>query len=263
MPKMTAFCFVSESTLCMSAIVANKMVNLIPNPDEIIFVTPDVNKLKLVHKNMLDTNGIPCTYLQDDYVADICGIDKTHLIHGLGWLSRQWIQIHLDKFAPLSEFILTCDSDLVVNRSLNLFDENKINLFIETEYYEPYFVTIKDLFPKLTKFLPKGDSFNSEIMVLIPEQLAKMRQAMSINHDAWIELCYKNTPVNQCPAFSDYETIGTWMINNCPNLINLVKSDTYGDNMRFSGNHKLSNLLKTKSVIPLRLVTDKSIDWDN
>lgn len=258
---MIAVSFVGPNNLQMSGLMASRLYNLNPVPDEIIFITPDVEKLKAIH-GKLYTRGIPIKYLQDDYVSNLVGMDTK--IQELGWLSRQWIQLHLDLIVQNSKFILTCDADLIVNRPLRLFNNVRINYFVETEpHYEPYFITMKTLLPKLTEFLPKGESFNSEIMVLVPEQLKNLRTALNINHKDWFDLCVKNMPKGCAYAFSEYETIGTWMLNHCANKINLVKSDTYNNNMRFGGKHKLSDLIKMQSVIPLRSVTDKDIDWYN
>lgn len=267
MSKIVAVSFVSLATCKLSALSANKMSNLNPIPDEIVFITPDVDHLKEVHKSTLTTT-IPHRYISDQEAFLLCQVAGT-IDGSLGWLPRQWVQLHLDMIIPSTDYILTCDSDLIVNRPLDLFTDGKINLFVESEYYEPYFNTIKTLLPGLTTFLPKWDSFNSEIMLLVPAELEKIRRAMNIKYYNWISLCL-DVPVGTTPAFSEYETIGTWMLNTFPNNINLVKSDTYLNNMKFGRKsslfefqHKLSDLLATESVIPLRSIVDTDIDWNN
>jgi hypothetical protein len=259
---MTAVCFVNEKTQYMSALAANKFINLNPVPDKIVFVTPNVEQLKFIHKNVLNTNNIPCSYLQDNVVADICQIKQLN-DNKLDWLHCQWVKICLDKVITDSIFILVVDSDLIVNRPLRLFDNARMNLFIETEYYDPYFKTINQLLPSCDKFLPHGDSFISEIMMFIPDELKNMRNEMLVNHEQWTNICTKNTPFPSAYAFSEYETVGTWMLNKVPKKINLIRADTYGDNMKFGGRHKLSELLKTNAIIPLRSVHDTDIDWFN
>ena len=159
------------------------------------------------------------------------------------------------------DYILTLDSDIIINRPLRLFDEGKINLYIETERYEPYFATMKQLLPDLTEFLPIGDSFIADFMLLDSMQLKALRKAADVDYSSWKKICDDNTPKQDSSAFSEYETIGTWMLNHAPDKINLVKSDTHRDNNKYHGKHKLTDLLKINSVIPLRLVHDCDINW--
>ncbi len=149
------------------------------------------------------------------------------------------------------------------HRPLRLFDEDKINLYIETERYDPYFATIKQLLPDLTEFLPIGDSFIADFMLLDSMQLKALRKAADVDYSSWKKICDDNTPNQRdsASAFSEYETIGTWMLNHAPDKINLVKSDTYGMNKKYRSKHKLTDLLKINSVIPLRLVYDCDINW--
>lgn len=261
--NIPAVSFVGPNNILMSALVAQKMININPTPCEIVFITPDVDKLIFVHEKILRTSGIPVRYISDKDAAIKVGIERT--ITNLGWLVRQWIQMHLDLFFPDAEYILTCDSDLVVNRPLDLFYNNKINYFVETEpYYEPYFITMKMLLPNLKKFLPQGETFNAEIMLFVSNELKELRKAMNVDDLKWYELCTKNMPFGKCYAFSEYETIGTWMLNNAYDRINLIKADTYEENNRFGDvgkKFKLSELLKNECVIPLRCMTDNDISW--
>ena len=181
----------------------------------------------------------------------------------MGWLPRQWVELHLDVIFPDWKYILTLDTDVIINRPLILFDEGKINLYIETERYEPYFATMKQLLPDLTEFLPIGDSFIADFMLLDSMQLKALRKAADVDYSSWKKICDDNTPNQRdsASAFSEYETIGTWMLNHAPDKINLVKSDTYGMNKKYRSKHKLTDLLKINSVIPLRLVYDCDINW--
>jgi hypothetical protein len=261
--NIPAVSFVGPNNIIMSSLVAQKMNNLNPIPSEIVFITPDVEKLKFVHDRMLNTFGIPVSYISDMEASRIVGMSPP--MKNLGWLHRQWIQLHLDLILPDNKYILTCDSDLVVNRYLDLFINSKINYFVETEsYYEPYFRSIRILLPDLKIFLPQGESFNSEIMVLDIDEIKALRKEMNTSLERWVFVAHKNLIPGQCYAFSEYETIGTWMINRAKHKINLTKSDTYEENNRFGDvgkKFKLSELLKNKCVIPLRCMTDKDISW--
>ena len=257
MKEMIAVIFVADYHLHLSGLAASRIRNLDPVPNKIVFITPDVDKLKTVHQNVLDI-GIPIEYMQDDLVCQITGITDQ-----MGWLPRQWVELHLDVIFPDWKYILTLDTDVIINRPLILFDEGKINLYIETERYEPYFATMKQLLPDLTEFLPIGDSFIADFMLLDSMQLKALRKAADVDYSSWKKICDGNTPNQQdsVPAFSEYETIGTWMLNHAPDKINLVKSDTHRDNNKYHGKHKLTDILKINSVIPLRRVYDFDINW--
>jgi len=257
MKEMIAVIFVADYHLHLSGLAASRIRNLDPVPNKIVFITPDVDKLKTVHQNVLNI-GIPIEYMQDDLVCQITGITDQ-----MGWLPRQWVELHLDVIFPDYDYILTLDSDVIINRPLRLFDEDKINLYIETERYDPYFATIKQLLPDLTEFLPIGDSFIADFMLLDSMQLKALRKAADVDYSSWKKICDDNTPNQRdsASAFSEYETIGTWMLNHAPDKINLVKSDTYGMNKKYRSKHKLTDLLKINSVIPLRLVYDCDINW--
>jgi len=253
---MIAVIFVADYHLHLSGLAASRIRNLDPVPNKIVFITPDVDKLKTVHQNVLDI-GIPIEYMQDDLVCQITGITDQ-----MGWLPRQWVELHLDVIFPDCDYILTLDSDIIINRPLRLFDEEKINLYIETERYEPYFTTMKQLLPDLTEFLPIDDSFIADFMLLDSMQLKALRKAVDVDYSSWKKICDDNTPKQgPVPAFSEYETIGTWMLNHAPDRINLIKSDTYDMSNKYCGKHKLTDLLKINSVIPLRQVYDFDINW--
>lgn len=258
MKEMIAVIFVADYHLYLSGLAASRIRNLDPVPNKIVFITPDVDKLKTVHQNVLNI-GIPIEYMQDDHACRITGIYPPEL----GWLNRQWVELHLDVLFTDCDYILTLDSDIIINRPLRLFDEGKINLYIERERYEPYFATMKQLLPDLTEFLPIKDSFIADFMLLDSMQLKALRKAADVDYSSWKKICDGNTPNQQdsVPAFSEYETIGTWMLNHAPDKINLVKSDTHRDNNKYHGKHKLTDILKINSVIPLRQVYDFDINW--
>ena len=58
MKEMIAVIFVADYHLHLSGLAASRIRNLDPIPNKIVFITPDVDKLKTVHQNVLDI-GIP------------------------------------------------------------------------------------------------------------------------------------------------------------------------------------------------------------
>lgn len=252
--------FVGSNNLKMSKLSAEKLHNLIPIPSEVVFITPDANLLKNEHLDM--KIDIPYRYIEDSEIVKQLGIEHQILKKkDLGWTCKQYMELYLDVLFPNYEYILLFDCDVIANIPLTILSDNKIHLYIERERYEPYFQSMKILLPKLTNFLPYGDSFIADFMLLKSNIIADLRNEMNISFDEWYKIV-TNVPYKHVPAYADYETFGTYMYNRIPDELNLIKSSTYNCSDKYTKNWKLSELLSIPDVLRLRMVRDNNIDWE-
>ena len=253
--------FVGSSNLKMSKLSAEKLHNLIPIPNEVVFITPNANLLKNEHIGM--KISIPYRYIEDKEIVKQLKIEHPILTRKeLGWTYKQYMELYLDILFPNNEYILLFDCDVIANIPLKIFSNKKIHLYIEKERYEPYFQSMKILLPKLTNFLPYGDSFIADFMLLKSNIIKDMRNEMNISFNEWHKIV-TNVPYKHVPAYADYETFGTYMYNKIPNELELMKSSTYNHNGKYSKNWKLSELLSIADVLRLRGVRDNNVDWEN
>lgn len=253
--------FVGSRNLKMSKLSAERLQNLIPIPNEIVFITPDADLLKKEHQDM--KINIPYRYVEDNEIVKQLEIEHQVLKRkDLGWTCKQYMELYLDILFPNNEHILLFDCDVIVNIPLTVFANNKIHLYIERERYEPYFQSMKILLPKLTNFLPYGDSFIADFMLLKSSIIKDMRNEMNISFDEWHKIV-TNVPYKHVHAYADYETFGTYMYNKIPNELNLIKSSTYNCSDKYTKKWKLSELLSIPDVLRLRMVRDNDVDWEN
>jgi hypothetical protein len=251
--------FVNTNHLFISGLCLKHLNNLNETVDGITIITPNIDKVK----NFYRWCGIDqISFLSDSKICNILDIPG----NSLDWIIKQYAILNLDKIID-SEQIVNIDADIIFNTEVKLTEGNHRRFYLENEYYQPYFDTIFDFF-RLKKILPIRDSFISDFMIFDSKLLAEMR-ASSIafdNYNNWRSIVDKNMPTNlqyNVPAISEYETYGTWLYANYPELMIFDRTNsTYEDNNKF---HRFTptpiNLEQHKTIISLRQTYDTDIDW--
>jgi hypothetical protein len=257
---MKVVVFVNGNHLFISGLCLKYLINLEDNVDSITVITPDVERMKNFY-NWVGFNNI--TFLSDYNVCQTLNIPSERL----DWFKKQYAILNLDKLVD-DDVILNVDADVIFNTEVKLTDGNHRRFYLETEYYQPYFDTIFDFF-NLRKTIPLMDSFISDFMVFDRQYLQEMRESSDafIDYTKWLLIVNKNTPIEQVHAISEYETYGTWMYANHPEIMILDRTNnTYG---KSEDNHKYckfipttENLVQHKNIIALRGTHDKDINWD-
>ena len=114
------------------------------------------------------------------------------------------------------KYYLIWDSDTIPVKKVNMFNNNGNPFFdVKKEYHEPYFITMKNIFPELGK---KYDfSFISEHMIINTKLMKNMINRISDNKnligDTWSEKTINCIDINHITqsGFSEFETYGTFV----------------------------------------------------
>lgn len=253
---MKTVIFVSNSHFFLSGLCLKYLANVKEVTDTTI-ITPNVEKLKEFHKWLGFSN---LSYLSDQHISSVLQIDKIDI------LSKQYAVLNLDRIID-SDYIFNVDADVIFNKSISLFYNNKTIFYLENEYYEPYFRTIRDIFG-IEKILDNSVSFIADFMLLESNKLVTMRSTCSPLKDYQLlkSIVDKNTPVTEprsYPAFSEYETYGTWMMYNDISNMKLINSHTFSNSGMFTNfQPTIQNLNVNPYILPLRITRDKDIDWN-
>ena len=114
------------------------------------------------------------------------------------------------------KFYLIWDSDTIPVKKVKMFKNNGKPFFdVKIEYNEPYFTTMKNIFPELGK--KQSYSFISEHMVINAELMKKVINRITDNNNlignTWEEKIINIIDINYLPlsGFSEFETYGTFV----------------------------------------------------
>ena len=114
------------------------------------------------------------------------------------------------------EYYLIWDSDTIPVKKVSMFNNYGIPyLDVKTEYYKPYFITMKKIFPNLGKKYKY--SFISEHMLIKTDMMKNLINKIEVNNNIlgniWYEKIINSIDINELPyqGFSEYETYGTFV----------------------------------------------------
>ena len=132
-----------------------------------------------------------------------------------GWYIQQFLKIEYSKFC-LDNYYLIWDSDTIPIKDVRMFNISGKPFFdVKTEYHEPYFITMKKVFPGLEK--KWNYSFVSEHMLIKTEIMKNLIYRIEINNhisgDTWYEKIINCIDINDLSfsGFSEFETYGTFV----------------------------------------------------
>ena len=114
------------------------------------------------------------------------------------------------------KFYLVWDSDTIPVKKIKMFKDNGKPFFdIKSEYYEQYFITMKNIFPELGK--KHSYSFISEHMVINTKLMKNLINRIANNNNlignTWYEKIINIIDINHLAksGFSEFETYGTFV----------------------------------------------------
>ena len=132
-----------------------------------------------------------------------------------GWYMQQFLKMQYCKISQ-DKYYLIWDSDTIPVKDVKMFNSYGKPFFdIKTEYHEPYFITIKKIFPQLEKKC--NYSFISEHMLIKTEIMKNLINRIEINNklsgDTWYEKIINSIDLEylNCSGFSEFETYGTFV----------------------------------------------------
>lgn len=135
-----------------------------------------------------------------------------------GWYVQQFIKIKAAAQYRSEDAVLIWDSDTIPLRPLNFVNtDGSLNYFVSSEYHEPYFKTIKNILGISKKIAP---SFISQCFPLYSRFAKELIDSLGGN-ERWISSIMQNLDRTSDCAFSEYETLGSYIANYYPEKINI------------------------------------------
>ncbi len=188
--------------------------------NKVVFIgNEEVEKLA---KDASPLLGVELSFINENDLIDVNKVRKLMTkidpksSHRSGWYVQQFLKMQYCKICK-DEYYLIWDSDTIPLKNIDMFNDSNGKPFfdVKTEYHEPYFATMKKIFPNLGK---KYDfSFISEHMLiktyLMSDLIDKIQDNKNIDGDTWYEKIINSiNPADlRHSGFSEFETYGTFV----------------------------------------------------
>lgn len=150
--------------------------------------------------------------LPDCDIARIAGSLGSEFASRAGWYLQQFLKIELASGSAQQETALIWDADSVPLRPLAFEDSmGRIGLYTGVEFHRPYFDTIERI---LGLGRTVSGSFIAQCMCVRPTWISGMKDTIEFRCGrSWIDAILENLAQQHQSAFSEYETIGTYVTN--------------------------------------------------
>ena len=194
-------------TWCVSSkyirrfIEAHRYVTAVPDADKHIFEQENRANFEILNDSSILN------------VGEFETIDNSEVsFERKGWYTQQLIKLKLTKqYSELGYDVVIWDADTVPLQKIKFFDGDKINLFASKEFHPPYFKTIEKLLG-LRKINKK--SFIAQSIAITHEIAIDFYNYIEEKHDNnWLTAIIHSIDFDQDNAFSEYETLGTFMLD--------------------------------------------------
>lgn len=199
--------------------------------DIVIMATDkDFNKIKFLYKSIIDNlkdyNKIYCfcselpselidniTYIKD---IDVLNVDMSVVKLRPNWIYQQYLKllqnITIDKY-------LIIDADIIINRPIEIFTNNKPNFFTGDNFNRiPFFEYSKKMFDIGREY---NYTFINEIMLFDRALINEMILSKFKDHDEFIKKS-NETITNTC-YISEYELYGNYIYKTNRDQYNYIK----------------------------------------
>lgn len=140
-----------------------------------------------------------------------------------GWYYQQLIKIQAMLLGNENSINLIWDADTIPLEKIIFFKENKLILNMSDEFHQPYFFTIKDILniEKNTEMSFISQNFISKRKWII-DLIINLEK---INNKKWYDAILKNDRATHQLFFSEYETMGTFIMNNFKSDVILMETN--------------------------------------
>ena len=194
-------------------------INFIDDIKNVVFIGNEETE-NLV-KEMNSSLNFSINFINEKLLIDVDKIkqlikkrNETAVIRS-GWYIQQFLKMAYSNITQ-DKYYLVWDSDTIPVKKVKMFKNNGKPFFdVKTEYYESYFITMKNIFPELGK---KYDySFISEHMIINTKLMKNMINRISENNNlignTWYEKIINNIDIKYLSqsGFSEFETYGTFV----------------------------------------------------
>jgi hypothetical protein len=217
-PKYDVLIVVAEKDYNKLNFLINSLENLNPLPENICIVSPT----DIVEKHK------KCIYYLDDDVLDI---DKGKIKYRPNWIYQQFVKI-LQNITPNDNY-LVIDSDIFLNKKIDVFLDGKPNFFITiNQYHQPYFNYLNHF--GINKVY--DTSFISEIMMFNKDKIKEFLSSIGYCEESFLNKSLELIDSN-C-YISEFEFYGNMILSNYPNSYNFknIKTKVFGKQSKWNNN---------------------------
>jgi len=195
-------------------------INFIEGIRNVVFIGNDEIE-HLIKVEMKSSLSFPINFINEKTLLDVDRIK--HLIKNRnesavirsGWYIQQFLKMIYCNICQ-DKYYLIWDSDTIPIKKVKMFENNGKPIFdFKSEYHEPYFITMKTIFPELGKKFRY--SFISEHMIINSKIMKNMINRISDNKNlignVWYEKiinCIDPKYISHS-GFSEFETYGTFV----------------------------------------------------
>ena len=185
-------------------------------PEEIVLCVPQ-NSDHIVEKVLQVSSKVKIFFDQDLINSEFYDLLSDDLTFGNnpGWLIQQLVKIKLAASYSDTDLVVIWDADTIPLRPISFFSqENKLKFFVGSEYYEPYFNTIKKML-NLDKIIEP--SFIAQSLPAYSGWVKKFIVEAG-GEKNWMENILFHSRGN---SFSEYESLGTYFFACYPNEVTI------------------------------------------
>ena len=214
--------FQLTAQLVSKFIHATKYVVVVPHLEVDIFKSKDLGKYTVVSEDIYSQIA--------DYLHEKLG--KNH--NRFGWYFQQFIKLSELDDGSDNALNLIWDADTIPMKEINFEQNGKVYFFQGREYNKQYFILIKELL-NLSK-ISRG-SFIAQNMPCKVSWIKEFKKEIQtkFKNKNWYEEIIKRINVNHGAGFSEYETLGTFLLENYSEDIILSKAKWYRGGKKLIG----------------------------
>jgi hypothetical protein len=217
----TLFSVCEKKDLATWRITSRNVINCI-NSKKYVVIVPDGQ----VKEFRAFTPGEFDVVSEDQYTKGI-GNRLKEKIQASGssynWYLQQFIKMSALYQAKDNELNLIWDADTVPLKKLNFSDGKSIKFYIGSEHHEPYFDTTERLlgYGKLAKF-----SWIAQCFPCRGRWIADFISYIENKHSKiWVDCLIDTIDFSVSSSFSEYETLGGFLVKNYPDEITIIEND--------------------------------------
>jgi hypothetical protein len=192
----------------------------------------DLNKIKYLIKSIkINIIGYDDIYLITPDKVDMDGVVnitdyeviekkyKENIKHRPNWIFQQYIKLFQN--VTKNDYYVVIDSDIYINKKIEIFTNNKPNFFIgRDQYHQQYFNFSKEF--GISKLYEK--SFISEIMVFDKTKIREFLSKIDITTDLFLEK--SNNIIDQNCYISEFEFYGNMIFKYYNGSYNIKNINT-------------------------------------